>query len=86
MPSSPCDEAERRLQVGGRKTDRGRRDHAVGQEFIRDQDRATIELGEMVGIEQPRLEFAPQLLIRQKPRAIDLVFQRRFLERADFAS
>ena len=34
----------------------------------------------MHGVEQPGLEVSPQVVIRENPLAIDLVFQRRFLE------
>ena len=35
----------------------------------------------MFGIEQPRLEGAPEILIGQNPRAVDLVLERGLLER-----
>ena len=51
-----------------------------GQKLLGNQDRAAIEFAEMHGIEQPGLEVALEVFIRQNPLAIDLVFQRRFLE------
>ena len=38
----------------------------------------------MFGVEQPNGEVAPEIVVGQKPIAIDLVFQRRFLECAGF--
>ena len=34
----------------------------------------------MLGVEQPCGEVAPEIVVGQNPVAIDLVFQRRFLE------
>ena len=65
----------------GCKSDRRRRDRAGGEKLFRDQDRAAIEFAKMFGIEQPRLESRLRFFIGQDPGAIDLVFQRRFLER-----
>jgi len=45
-------QAERGLQVPRDEADRGRRDHALGQEFVRDQDRAAIERAEIFRVEQ----------------------------------
>src|ERR1017187_6226767 len=73
-------QAERRLQVRGRKSDWRRGDSAGGEKLLRYQNRAAIQLAEMPGIEQPRLELAPALCIRQNPFAIDLVFERRLLK------
>ena len=53
-------QAERRLQRGRRKSDRGRDDRCGGQKFLRDQNRAAIEFAEMGGIEQPCPELAPR--------------------------
>ena len=61
-------QAEFRQQVRWRKANRRRRDRGLGQEFFRDQDRAAIELGEMHGIEQPRLELARRFIVRQDAR------------------
>src|ERR1700676_3777994 len=36
----------------------------------------------MFGVQQPGPELAPEVLVRQDPLAVDLVFERRFLERA----
>src|SRR5258707_10243361 len=81
---SPCPtalhKAEGRLQVRRRKSCRGRGNRAGGKEFIRYQDRAAVQLAEMPGIEQPRLELALEVFVRQNPHAIDLVFERRLLE------
>ena len=73
-------QAEGRLQVGGRKSDRGRSDRAGGEKSVRDQNRAAVQLAEMPGIEQPCLEVAFEIFIRQKPLAIDLILERRLLE------
>ena len=73
-------QTERRLQLrwietGGRDGNR-----APGQEPFGNQDGAAIEFTKMPGIEQPRLEVAPEIFVRQNALAIDLVFHRRFLE------
>ena len=52
-------QAEGRLQVGWRKSDRSWRDGALGEEFLRNQYCAAIKIGEVRGIEHPRLEVAP---------------------------
>src|SRR5260370_5177159 len=57
------------------------RGHCAGrQEFVRYQNRAAIEFGEMLGVEEPRGEVAPEIVVGQNTITIDLVFQRRFLE------
>src|SRR5260370_28104317 len=59
------------------------RGHCAGrQEFVRYQNRAAIELAEMLGVEEPCGEVAPEIVVGQYTIAIDLVFQRRFLEYA----
>ena len=73
---------EFRLQVRWIEPDRRWRNRAVGEEFFRDQRGAAIERGEIDGIEQPRPELALEAIVRQKARAVDLVFHRRFREHA----
>src|SRR5437879_9857439 len=72
--------AEGRLQDRRPKSYRRGSNRAGGKKFVGNQNRAAIQLGEMPGIEQPRLEVVPELFIRENPLAIDLVFERRFLE------
>ena len=60
------DQAEGRLQVRRREPDRRRRDRALGEESIRDQDGAAVELGEMGGVKQPGLEITRETC---RPRA-----------------
>src|SRR5260370_33329755 len=64
------------------KSDRCRGNCAGRQEFVRYQNRAAIEFGEMLGVEEPRGEVAPEIVVGQNTITIDLVFQRRFLEYA----
>ena len=78
---SPCTRPNAGCRSEASKSDRRRRDRGGGQKFLRDQNRAAIEFAEMPGIEQPRLEVAPEIFVRQNPLAIDLVLDRRFLER-----
>src|SRR5438874_7913612 len=73
-------QTESRLQVGACEPDRGRSDRDGGEEFVRDQNGAAIQLAEMRGIEQPCLEVALEIFVRENPLAIDLVFERRLLE------
>ena len=56
-------QAEFRLPIGNAKSDRRHRDRTGREEFFRDQHRAAIELGKMDGLEQPLLEFTPELVI-----------------------
>ena len=58
-------QTEFRLQVRWRKSDRRRRDRAGRQKLFRDQDRAAIELAKCCGVEQPCLELAPEIVVRQ---------------------
>ncbi len=73
--------AEGRLQVGRRKSCRRGGNRTGGKKFLRDQNHAAVQLTEVRGIEQPRLELALETGVRQNPLAIDLVFERRLLER-----
>ena len=71
--------AELRLQFD-ESIHRCRRDCPGRQKSVRDQNRTTIEFAEMLGVEEPCGEVAPEIVVGQNTVAIDLVFQRRFLE------
>src|SRR5439155_9732214 len=75
-------QTELRLEVRRIKSDRRRRDCAGRQKSVRYQNRAAIELAQMFRLEQPCGEVAPEIVVGQNPIAIELVFQRRFLEDA----